>query len=273
MHKGPKIEKRGEKLSPLRVPKTLTFKMRPSAQPFLWKWVLFVWEWKIISTSRAVHLTSFWYRGPGSSEFTWLVPSRLKTSTTTSTRFSFTFTPSSGRPWTSVIRDLTKLRRRRQRHAKQQLHVHHTFLYISLPSLHNWNVKGPNFELTWERERQGDKFHFLYLKRTRSPLFSSNRTSLLSSNWVTWYKREKVVKDSKSIFQRRFHWRRRCRIVRSLFWGRRGSKEVSRAHLRLSVYWTTIGENSYKTKTPTTQEEKWKRFSISCFCFAHVRFC
>ena len=27
-----------------RVPRTLTFKMRLSAQPFLWKWVLFAWE-------------------------------------------------------------------------------------------------------------------------------------------------------------------------------------------------------------------------------------
>ena len=48
-----------------RVPKTLTFKMRPSPQSFLWKWVLFAWEWKIISISKAEHLTSFWYRGPG----------------------------------------------------------------------------------------------------------------------------------------------------------------------------------------------------------------
>ena len=39
--------------------------MRPSAQPFLWKWVLFAWELKIISTSKAEHSTSFWYRGPG----------------------------------------------------------------------------------------------------------------------------------------------------------------------------------------------------------------
>ena len=42
--------------------------MRPSAQPFLWKWVLFAWQWKmskIISRSKAEHLTSFWYRGPG----------------------------------------------------------------------------------------------------------------------------------------------------------------------------------------------------------------
>ena len=48
-----------------RVPRTLTFKMKPSAQLFLWKWVLFAWEWKIIFKSKAEHLTSFWYRGPG----------------------------------------------------------------------------------------------------------------------------------------------------------------------------------------------------------------
>ena len=39
--------------------------MRPSAQPFLWKWVLLAWEWKVISISKAEHLPSFWYRGPG----------------------------------------------------------------------------------------------------------------------------------------------------------------------------------------------------------------
>ena len=38
------------------VPKTLTFKMRPSAQPFLWKWVLFAWQWKIIFISKAEHV-------------------------------------------------------------------------------------------------------------------------------------------------------------------------------------------------------------------------
>ena len=41
------------------------FKNDPSAQPLLWKWVLFAWEWKIISISKADRLTSFWYRGPG----------------------------------------------------------------------------------------------------------------------------------------------------------------------------------------------------------------
>ena len=48
-----------------RVPKTLTFKMRLGTQPFLWKWVLFAWEWKMISISKAEHLPLFWNRGPG----------------------------------------------------------------------------------------------------------------------------------------------------------------------------------------------------------------
>ena len=38
--------------------------MRPSAQHFLWKWVLFAWEWKVIFLSKAEHLTSSRYRGP-----------------------------------------------------------------------------------------------------------------------------------------------------------------------------------------------------------------
>ena len=46
-----------------RVPKSLTFKMRPSAQLFLWKCVLLAWEWKIISISMAEYLTWFWYWG------------------------------------------------------------------------------------------------------------------------------------------------------------------------------------------------------------------
>ena len=48
-----------------RVPKTLTFKMRLGAQSFWWKGVLFAWEWKMISQSKAEHLPSFWNRGPG----------------------------------------------------------------------------------------------------------------------------------------------------------------------------------------------------------------
>ena len=67
-------------------------------------------------------------------------------------------------------RDLTKPRRRRQRERQKTmglisktttLHVHHAFLYTSLPSLHDYDVKWPHFKFTWERERQADKFYHL----------------------------------------------------------------------------------------------------------------
>ena len=126
--------------------------------------------------------------------------------------------------------DLTKLRRRQQWQRqkaivlvtkKTTLHVHHAFLYIPLPSLHDYRVKWPSLIIIiiyffWGRERQGHKFYHLCLDSGTAPLFSSNRNSLLSSDRVTWDKREVVLKGAKSIFQRRFHWRHRCRIVRSL---------------------------------------------------------
>ena len=68
------------------------------------------------------------------------------------------------------FRHLTKPRPRQQRERQKTkglmsktttLHVHHAFLYLSLPSLHNYDVKWPNFKFTWERERQGDKFYHL----------------------------------------------------------------------------------------------------------------
>ena len=59
------ITKRWMTIDHFWVPKTLTFKMRPSAQPILWKGVLFGRQWKIISISKAEALTSSWYRGPG----------------------------------------------------------------------------------------------------------------------------------------------------------------------------------------------------------------
>ena len=48
-----------------RVSPRLCFKTRFGAQPSSWKWVLFAWEWKMISISQAEHLTSFWNRGLG----------------------------------------------------------------------------------------------------------------------------------------------------------------------------------------------------------------
>ena len=43
------------------------------------------------------------------------------------------------------------------------LHVHHAFLYISLPSLHEYDVKMPNFTFCRGREHNTTTFFFLFL--------------------------------------------------------------------------------------------------------------
>ena len=53
--------------------------------------------------------------------------------------------------------------------------------------------------------------------RAQFLLFSCNINFLLLNNRATWDNREKVRKDAKSIFQRPFHRRPRCWIVRSQF--------------------------------------------------------
>ena len=47
---------------------------------------------------------------------------------------------------------------------KTTLHVHHAFLYISLPSLHDYDVKFPDarFKL-WRTKTHDDEFFFLLL--------------------------------------------------------------------------------------------------------------
>ena len=125
------------------------------------------------------------------------------------------------------FKDLTKLRQRRQRErlklygfiwAKQHLCTYIKLLictFLCRPcTTTTWNDQ----ILSWleNGNSKAIKFTFSLWPWTRSPLFSSNLTSLLSSNWVTWHKGEKLSKDAKSIFQRCFHWCRRCRIVRSL---------------------------------------------------------
>ena len=126
--------------------------------------------------------------------------------------------------------ELTKLRRRQQRQrqkaivlAKKQLCTCITLscTFLCRPcTTTTWNdqilLLLLLFFFFWGRERQGHKFYHLCLDSGTAPLFSSNRNSLLSSDWVTWDNREVVLKGAKSNFQRRFHWRRRCRIVRSL---------------------------------------------------------
>ena len=105
-------------------------------------------------------------------------------------------------------RQRRRRKRRRRRRQRQQeslkpngfyeqnwttLQVHHAFYvhFFAIPDQpYMYDVELPNCKLTWERERQGDKFYSLWT-RTQSPLFSCNLTSLLSSNWVTWHQGKK----------------------------------------------------------------------------------
>ena len=62
-----KEKKAGRENMPLPSSKNPHFQneARLGVQPFLWKWVLLAWEWKMISISKAEHPNSFWNRGPG----------------------------------------------------------------------------------------------------------------------------------------------------------------------------------------------------------------
>ena len=111
------------------------------------------------------------------------------------------------------------------------LHVHHAFLYISLLSLHNYDVKWAILSFFLGRERtnaygKAINSTISVWSRVRPPLFSSNLNSLLLTNRANWDNCEKVWHDAKSIFQRRFHGRCRCRIVRSLVF--RSETEVTK---------------------------------------------
>ena len=44
--------------------------------------------------------------------------------------------------------------------SKRTLHVHHAFLCISLPFLHDYDVKMPNFAFYGQRKQTTTKFHF-----------------------------------------------------------------------------------------------------------------
>ena len=69
------------------------------------------------------------------------------------------------------IRDFKIQRRGRQRERQKTIglinktttsHVHHTFLYISFPFLHDYDVKMPNFAFYGGRKQATTKFYFSF---------------------------------------------------------------------------------------------------------------
>ena len=98
------------------------------------------------------------------------------------------------------------------RTAKQQhLHVHHAFLYISFPLLHDYNVKMPNFTFWRGRENTRQRLSYSFLERRCSLLgFKSRKNCQHLTNWTRWNKCYKVFSSATSLFKRHF-LNRRCR--------------------------------------------------------------
>ena len=102
------------------------------------------------------------------------------------------------------------------------LHVHHAFLYISLLSLHDYDVKMPNFTLTEEVHKRRRNFLSLSELEYGSEEFTFRRVNLRLKKLVTWSNRDEDWKNANSLFQRLFLCRRCPRILRSLFYWQAG---------------------------------------------------
>ena len=84
------------------------------------------------------------------------------------------------------------------------LHVYQAFFYISLPSLHDYNVKVPDFTFCRGRERrQWLSFSFAELWYS---LLEFNSTEICQhlTNWTSWNKRDKVWSSANSLIELRF---------------------------------------------------------------------
>ena len=120
---------------------------------------------------------------------------------------------------TLVIREFTKRRRRRRRRQQRErqkitdkfrsakqttLHVHHLFLNIFLPSLHDYNVKLPNFTFCRGREQKTTTFFF-----SSGTLIESFKIQLQQKFAIIW----RIKRDGTrlSLRQRKFTFKWRLR--------------------------------------------------------------
>ena len=96
-------------------------------------------------------------------------------------------------------------------------HVHHAFLYISLPSLHDYDVKVRNFTFHRGSTQATTKFPLSVWNWIWSLGIQLQEGSPIHlKKLVTWGNRDEDWKNANSLFQRRFRYRRRPRILRSL---------------------------------------------------------
>ena len=91
-----------------------------------------------------------------------------------------------------------------------------TLLYISLPSLHDYDVKMPNLTFYRGSTQATTKFPLFSELGYGSSKFNFGRVHLLLTKLVTWGNRDEDWKNANSIFQRRFRCRRRPWTLKSL---------------------------------------------------------
>ena len=97
------------------------------------------------------------------------------------------------------------------------LHVHHAFLYISWPSLYDYNVKLPNFTFCGGHEHKATNFSFSFPELRYSLLkFNSTKNYQHLTKWSKWIKCDTVWSSATSLFKWRFRDRRRRCCLNSL---------------------------------------------------------
>ena len=92
------------------------------------------------------------------------------------------------------------------------LHVRHTFLYLSLPSLHDYDrrEKAPNFTFYGGREEKKTTFFFFSWTLIQSFRVQVQKNlPTFDKNWTRWSKREKVWSSANALFKWLFRSRRR----------------------------------------------------------------
>ena len=88
--------------------------------------------------------------------------------------------------------------------------MHHAFLYISLPSLQDYNVKMPNFTFCRGHENK-TTINFSLLPNLNT-VFYTRKICQHLTNWTRLNKRDKIWSSANSLFKWRFRSRRRrCR--------------------------------------------------------------
>ena len=85
---------------------------------------------------------------------------------------------------------------------KKILHVHHAFLYISLPFLHDFGVKMPNLTFYGGRKQAPTKFYSSFLDMVLRDSTPEGVTYIWQSKWV------RIVAMKTERVQVKFLWRR-----------------------------------------------------------------